>query len=927
MANVSSSNTTTLYSTTQQTVIQPGAAVATGQVNDANFTTLYTSGQQVNPNANLVVDGTLTVNGCAILTNCTSFNLLPTTATSINFGLEATALSIGSGSGTTTINNQLATANYTFPVADGLNGQVLVTNGAGQLSFAAASGIGKTYDISASTTTGGADFNLNSNLPTTDTVKFAAGSGITVVATDANTITITNSDPGSAGVTSITGTTNQIIASASTGAVTLSTPQDIATTSNVNFASVTTSGDIAVNGGDITTTAATFNLLNTTATTVNEFGAANTVNRGYSSPTNLALLTNNNINGNLTSIKYNTTTNTIFNPLRLRSQAGTGITPAANFGVGQLYLLDNNLAVQQTAGSHGVVWTNATSANEQAAFRLSLLNRAFAASQQTKLEVNAAGMLTTFAITSTTNNTATGLTLQADCSGTPTVGFGANWNTNLETPASGYVIGSFNDVTFTDVTAGAEKTQWRVGLRDGSGSAAVKLTLDSTGLLTSRGGLQTNGSSSGYSRFTAPATGANIDYVLPNAQGAASTVLTNDGAGNLSWALPGGGGSTFGNITIAIVDDNTISTTTGDLILDSATNLVKVTADLSVDNNLTVNADQTGTATITAYGNTTANTITYNGSDWQINDSTRIVASTSNTNTGVLVADLRAISTGTTTVGFGPSLNFTAQNGAPGNLQNSGFIDLLFTDVTAGVEDTEMSFAVLSNGTLTRVADLDSNGLLTTTGGLQTNGSSSGYSRFTAPATGANINYVLPNAQGAANTVLTNDGAGNLTWALPGGGGSTFGNVSIGVVTDNTISTTTGNLILDAASNIVQIDADQLFIPFNSNINMENNYLIDSASLTTSTTAANQVLANMNSGVTRSAKFVVQITSGTAYQIVEILGIHDGTTATITVYGDVRTGANLAAFDADVSGGNFRLLTTPVNAITDYKVAITRMSV
>lgn len=42
----------------------------------------------------------------------------------------------------------------------------------------------------------------------------------------------------SSGVTSIAGTANEIIASASTGAITLSTPQAIATTSNVSFASV-----------------------------------------------------------------------------------------------------------------------------------------------------------------------------------------------------------------------------------------------------------------------------------------------------------------------------------------------------------------------------------------------------------------------------------------------------------------------------------------------------------------------------------------------------------------------------------------------------------------------------------------------------------------------------------------------------------------
>ena len=60
MANVSSSNTTTLYSTTQQVPIATGAPVATGTVNDANFTTLY--GQVTsapNPNGNQVIQNLL----------------------------------------------------------------------------------------------------------------------------------------------------------------------------------------------------------------------------------------------------------------------------------------------------------------------------------------------------------------------------------------------------------------------------------------------------------------------------------------------------------------------------------------------------------------------------------------------------------------------------------------------------------------------------------------------------------------------------------------------------------------------------------------------------------------------------------------------------------------------------------------------------
>jgi hypothetical protein len=65
-----------------------------------------------------------------------------------------------------------------------------------------------------------------------------------------------------------------------------------------------------------------------------------------------------------------------------------------------------------------------------------------------------------------------------------------------------------------------------------------------------------------------------------------------------------------------------------------------------------------------------------------------------------------------------------------------------------------------------------------------------------------------------------------------------------------------------------------------------------------------------------------QITSGTEYQVVEIMIIHDGTTAYLNTYSDVKTGANLSTFDADISGGFIRLLVTPTNAVTTYKGAV-----
>lgn len=100
-----------------------------------------------------------------------------------------------------------------------------------------------------------------------------------------------------------------------------------------------------------------------------------------------------------------------------------------------------------------------------------------------------------------------------------------------------------------------------------------------------------------------------------------------------------------------------------------------------------------------------------------------------------------------------------------------------------------------------------------------------------------------------------------------------------------------------------------------------------SGPFTTSTTAANQIASTADATLYRSLKYMYQITSGTEYQAVEIMIIHNGTTAYLNTYGDVRTGANLSTFDADISGGNIRLLVTPTNAVTTYQGSVIAVEV
>jgi len=104
------------------------------------------------------------------------------------------------------------------------------------------------------------------------------------------------------------------------------------------------------------------------------------------------------------------------------------------------------------------------------------------------------------------------------------------------------------------------------------------------------------------------------------------------------------------------------------------------------------------------------------------------------------------------------------------------------------------------------------------------------------------------------------------------------------------------------------------------------NGIIRSGTLTTSATTADQVLDSISATTYRSVKYQIQITSGSDYHVTEVAVVHDGTTAYITEYGTITTATSLASFDADISSGNLRLLTTPVNAVTVYKVMATTVN-
>ena len=95
-------------------------------------------------------------------------------------------------------------------------------------------------------------------------------------------------------------------------------------------------------------------------------------------------------------------------------------------------------------------------------------------------------------------------------------------------------------------------------------------------------------------------------------------------------------------------------------------------------------------------------------------------------------------------------------------------------------------------------------------------------------------------------------------------------------------------------------------------------YQIDTAEVSTSSTTQT-VIAQSNATIFRSCRYTVQITNSTdsTYHTTELLLVHDGTTANITEFGTIFTGAAVeATFDADIVSGNIRLLATPASGDT-----------
>ena len=260
---VSTTNTTmNLFNGTATTVNFAGEAT-TINVGDPTGTVNF-AGSMVN------FDGDITIKGGDLITDQTTFNLLQT-PTTVNFADAATTLQISAASGTTTIRNNL-TVDLDLAVegADITSSQTtfnLLNNTVTTLNLA---GAGTQINIGSSN--GATNVKNDLNVDGKIIVGSAAGSTSTIDSADtsfylANTVAQNLYMGGAATVVEIGSTTG-----------TTSINNDLAVDGQATFEQ-----DLQLKGGDLTTNQPSFNLINTTASTVNFAGAATTVNVGSTS--------------------------------------------------------------------------------------------------------------------------------------------------------------------------------------------------------------------------------------------------------------------------------------------------------------------------------------------------------------------------------------------------------------------------------------------------------------------------------------------------------------------------------------------------------------------------------------------------------------------------------------------------------------------
>ena len=811
-------------------------------------------------------------------------------------------------------NTNLVVAGLTYPTSDGTNGQAIVTDGSGNLSFSTISGGGGgtvTEAFKNILVSGQSNIVADS---ATDSLTFSAGSNITLT-TNASTDTITIAASGGEVTVQEEGS------SLSTAATTLNfvgagvTATGSGATKTITVPQQDLFKTIAVSGqGDVVADSATDTLT---------LAAGSGISLTTDASTDTVTITNSGSSSaasdTLKRFVYTTSSSTT----AFTGSDDNSQTLSYTIGAVQVYLngvLQKLTTDYAETNSSTITFVNAVPSGN--VVEIVAFYRTIGTGNSVVNQFTGDGSTTAFTVTTApvsennllvyidgvyqqkTDYTVSGTTLTMDTA-----------------PASGAIIE-------TVCSVGAITSQADLTLT----GTLTSVNADLSGTLNVEGHVSLDGSAnelrfyegSNYVGFEAPSLSANQIWVLPDADGSSGHALKTDGSGNLSWGTAGG--NAFDKIAVSGQTNIEADSTTDTLTFAAGTGITLTTTPgtdtLTITNSATGD-NAFGTIAVSGQSNVAADST---------NDTLTLEAGSGITLTTDASNDKVTIAGGSGSVfttdlftasGSGSALLAYTLSKAPasedelicfieGVYQNKNSYALSGTTLTFDsgiVSGQEIVVHHIGAGVVGQSPTID-----TFTG----NGSTTAYTLSFAPP---NENFLQVYWDGVYQHHTEYSVSGTTLTFTAAAPSSTA--IEVHIPSVNGIGTPS-----DATVTPAKLSTGGPSWDTNSNQIVGSHYTRSdstSVSQTTAATVATHAIATF-----RSVNYKVQVTQGTDYYQSEINVIHDGSTAYITEFGIIDTDpTNVSpAFSATINSGNLLLqVTMPSNASATIKVLSTATTV